>query len=325
MSHRHLLKSTVKRGALLAAANWPLTLVQATAEMLFKLVIAVPLLGGIFLVALVLGADPNGLVSSDWQEMAATTVSALLSRPAVLVAFLLAVGVAAIGGSLLVYLVKAGAVAVMVKAERETDAIESAPLQLDYLVRTSRFSVDMFIASARALFLRYTRLGLMLTALYLASGAAYFGLLMASRSAGEWWAVAAILTTVFVCWITGINLLYLLTQLVVAADDCSVATAARRVAAFLRREWRGLTGVFVVVFVVVTGATGASFVAGALLGLIGFVPFVGLAVLPLQLLAWLFRALVVEYISLTSIGAYLHLYRRSSADLAEGSLHDRLQ
>ncbi len=325
MSHGHLLKSTVKRGALLAAANWPLTLVQATAEMLFKLVIAVPLLGGIFLVALVLGADPDGLLSPDWREMAAATVAALLSHPVVLVAFLLAVGVAAIGGSLLVYLVKAGAVAVMVKAERDTDAIETAPLQLDHLARTSRFSVDMFIGSARALFPRYTRLGLMLTAMYLASGAAYFALMMASRTAGESWAVAALLTAVFVCWITAINLLYLLTQLVVAADDCSVATAARRVVSFLRRDWQRLSGVFTVVFVVVIVATGVSFVAAGLLGLIAFVPFVGLAVLPLQLLAWLFRALVFEYIGLTSMGAYLSLYRRASADLAEESLHDRLQ
>jgi hypothetical protein len=39
------------------------------------------------------------------------------------------------------------------------------------------------------------------------------------------------------------------------------------------------------------------------------VPFVGLAVLPLQLLAWVFRGIVFQFLGLTSIGAYLRLYR----------------
>jgi len=50
-------------------------------------------------------------------------------------------------------------------------------------------------------------------------------------------------------------------------------------------------------------------VATTSLGLIAFVPFVGLAVLPLQLLAWLFRGIVFQYIGLSALGAYLHLYR----------------
>ena len=37
-------------------------------------------------------------------------------------------------------------------------------------------------------------------------------------------------------------------------------------------------------------------------------PFVGLAVLPLQLFAWLLRGLVFQYLGLTSAGAYLFLY-----------------
>lgn len=324
MSHRQLLKSTVKRGALIAAANWPVILMQATADTLFKLLLAVPMVGGIFLVALVLGTEPDALISLDWREMAATTVGALLSHPIVLTAFLLAVAVVAVGGSLFVYLVKAGTVAVLVKSEREAEPIESAPLHLDELARASRFSVETFIAAARALFPRYARLGLMLSGIYLASAAGYFALVTASRSAGDGWAVAALLTAVFVCWITLINLLYLLTQLVIAVDDCSVAMAARRVVTFLRHERRSLVRVFVVVLAVIVGATGASFVAAALLSLIAFVPFVGLAVLPLQLVAWLLRALVFQYVGLTSIGAYLSLYRRFAAQSAEDRIHDRL-
>jgi len=67
-------------------------------------------------------------------------------------------------------------------------------------------------------------------------------------------------------------------------------------------------------------ATGASILATAALGLIGFVPLFGLTVLPLQLLAWVLRGLVFQYIGLASIGAYLTLYREATIGLVEGRL-----
>ncbi len=115
MTHRQLLKSALKRGALIAAANWQVTLVTAIADSLFKVLVAVPIVGGIFLVALVLGTEPVALMSLEWRDMAATTVAALLSHPVVLTAFLLAVGVVGVGGSLFVFLVKAGTVGVLVQ------------------------------------------------------------------------------------------------------------------------------------------------------------------------------------------------------------------
>jgi hypothetical protein len=39
------------------------------------------------------------------------------------------------------------------------------------------------------------------------------------------------------------------------------------------------------------------------------VPFAGLAVIPLQIAAWLIRGLVFQYLSLTALGAYLSEYR----------------
>ena len=56
-------------------------------------------------------------------------------------------------------------------------------------------------------------------------------------------------------------------------------------------------------------ATAASILATAGLGLIAFVPLVGLAVLPLQLAAWLLRGIVFEYLALAALGAYLSHYR----------------
>jgi hypothetical protein len=55
--------------------------------------------------------------------------------------------------------------------------------------------------------------------------------------------------------------------------------------------------------------TAASILTVAALGLIAFVPFVGLAALPLQLLAWLVRGVVFQFVGLTGLVTYLRLYR----------------
>ena len=90
MAFPFTLKEVLKRGALVAAANWPVAIVQATADSLFKLLIAAPLIGGVFLVALVVGAEPIELMSLEWRQLAATIASTLLVRPAVLAAWLAA-------------------------------------------------------------------------------------------------------------------------------------------------------------------------------------------------------------------------------------------
>jgi hypothetical protein len=315
VSSHHHLKLTLKRGALVAAANWPVTLIQTTGDSLFKLLIAAPVIGGVFLVALVVGAEPRELLTAEWREMATMIIAALRSHPVVLAAFLLAVGVVAIGGSLFVFLIKGGTVAVLVRAERETGPIEQPPLHISKVATAAQFSTGFYVESARDLFPRYTRLGLMLMAVYLASASAYLVFVLTSRFAGQGWGITAIVTAAFVAWITIVNLLYLLVQIVIAADNCSVASAVPRVAAFLRYERRSVAAVFLIVLALVIVATGASFLATAALGLIAFVPFVGLAVLPLQLLAWVMRGVVFQYIGVTSIGAYLNLYL-ASADRA---------
>ncbi len=315
----HSLKPALKRGALLAAANWQVTLIQATADSLFKLLIAAPLIGGIFLVALAVGADPGALLVLEWRELATTIVSALLSQPLVLTAFLLAVGVVAVGGSLFVFLVKAGTVGVLVRSDREAGPIEDPPLHVDAVARAGRFSIDLYLESARSLYPRYARLGFVLMAVYLVSSISYFAFIVADRSGVAGWLTTALITALFVGWITVVNLLYLLVQIVIAADGCSVRVAARRVAAFLRHERRTVAYVFALVLGLSLLATGASIVAAAALGLVAFVPFVGLAALPLQLAAWLLRVLVFQYIGLASTSTYLRLYRAYS-NPSEGRL-----
>ena len=54
MPHTPGLKAALKRGALIAAANWPLVIVGFVADSSLKLLLAVPIVGGAFLVALLL-------------------------------------------------------------------------------------------------------------------------------------------------------------------------------------------------------------------------------------------------------------------------------
>jgi len=271
------LKDVLKRGALVAAANWPVAIVQATADSLFKLLIAAPLIGGVFLVALVVGAEPVELMSLEWRQLATTIASTLLVRPAVLAAWLAALAVVLVGGSLFVFLVKGGTVGVLARGERHAGLIERPPLIPESVTRASAFSIETFIECAAGLFRRYAKLGLALNAVYLVSGSAYFVLFARTTETG--WGMAALLTAGFVIWITAVNLFYLLTQIVIAADDCSVSVAASRVVTFLQREARAVGGVFLIILGLVALATGASILATAALWLVGFVPFIGLTVL----------------------------------------------
>jgi len=309
-----LLKPLLKRGALVAAANWQVTLAQATADSLFKLLVATPVVGGIFLVALVIGAEPRDMMSLEWREMATTIITSLLSHPLVLLSFLLSLGTVVIGGSLFVFLVKAGTVAVLVKGERQAGEFDASPLHLDDITRAGAFSPEFYISSAQSLFGRYSVLGAGLMAVYTVSGIGYLFFVLVAGIFEDAWGLAAVTTIAFVIWITIVNLFYLLMQIVIAAEDCSVTAAVRHAIAFLARSHRRVAAVFGCVLLLVVMATGASFIATFALGLIGFVPFVGLAVLPIQLLAWLFRGLVFQFLGLASVGAYLRLYR----DFAEG-------
>jgi hypothetical protein len=317
VSFRYSLKPVLKRGCLVAAANWPVTLVQSTADSLFKLLIAVPLVGGVFLVALVLGADPGALFSLTWGDFVTTTIASLLSHPGVLVMFVLSLATVAIGGSLFVFLIKAGTIGVLVAGDRAAGPIEEPPLHFETVATASRFSIELFVERAQALFRSYAKLGFALMVVYVASGMVYLTLAWTSRFAGDSWLLTAMVTAGFVVWITLINVFYLLVQIVIAIEQCGVHTAVRRAVAFIRGERYRLGGVFLVVLAMVVVATGASFLATASLSLITFVPFLGpflgLAVLPLQLLAWMLREIVFQYIGLSSVGSYLKLYRDFSS------------
>jgi hypothetical protein len=309
------LKAALKRGAILTAANWPVVAVQFGAETTFKLLLATPVLGSLILVALVLGADVGDLLGSHWRELLGLAAAALLSHPVALVGCLFALGVVALGGSALMFTVKGGTVSVLVASQRQTGPIERPPLRVAAFWRASQFSIDRFLDGCARLLQRYLRLGFLLLAVYGISGALFMAALVAAyRVIGEggllleWTVLAASATLMLLAWITGVNLLYLLTQMVIATDDVTVTTALGRVARFLRGRWIDVTAVFGFVLLLVAVATVASIAVTAALGLIAFIPLAGLAVFPLQAIAWLVRGLVFQYVGLSALAAYLGLY-----------------
>ena len=83
-----LLKLSLKRGALVTAANWQVVLVQFVADTLFKTLLAVPIIGGLMLVALVVGGNPFDLLHlDDLTKTVSTMMGVLLAQPLALAAF----------------------------------------------------------------------------------------------------------------------------------------------------------------------------------------------------------------------------------------------
>lgn len=315
------VRPVLKRGMLIAAANWQVTVIQSAADSIFKLLVAVPTVGGVVFLALMIGAEPEGLLSLDWHDLITTVVAALLSQPLVLIAFGLSLAVVIGGGALFMFLVKGGTIAALVSAERQPPRATSpddSHSPLAQVAAVAGFTVDGFFSDCARYFGRYARLGLILVGVYAVSAGVFLSAGVALAGAGGL-ATSAALSLLFVAWVTLVNLTYLLIQIIIVADDCQVHDAIRRVAGLARSDWRAIGAIFLVVLIVVALGTVVSIVAMGALSLISFVPLIGLAVLPVQLVAWLFRALVFQFIDLGAVGAYANRFRESRALAATGN------
>ena len=324
MAHTPGLKAALKRGALIAAANWPLVLVQFVTASILKLMLAVPIVGGAFLVALLLDTSLTDLLTGDVREIVTAILSVLMANPIALVAFVAAGLVVLVGGSLITFVVKGGTVAMLAEAERVAGPIERPPLRLESLRRASVVAIDPFVAGVARLWRRYVRIGLGLLIMYGLTAVVYLAVVFGGYALAEnsaillgWTAAAALASSVLIVWVTLLNFFYLMTQMVVAIEDVGVRQGVRMAFTFIWGHLREVAAVFGVVLLTVVLATAASILATAGLGLIAFVPLVGLAVLPLQLAAWLIRGIVFEYLALAALGAYLSHYRwyHSSSDI----------
>ncbi len=311
------VKLLLKRGALLAAANWQTVAMQFVVETTFQVLLGVPVIGASILVAVLLGRDLGLLLQGSMRDILASVASALMSEPIAFAAFAAAFAFAVMGGSVLAFLAKGGTMTVLIDANETAGPIERGPITYDALKSAARFSMVRFVDGCGRLARPYIRLGFVLMAVYAASGSAYLMLAVYGfRIAGEglpfvgWGVMVAILAVGLVLWITLVNLVYLLLQISIGIEGGGLTEACRSVGAFAREQRNGLGQIFLIVLGMLVAATFASTLAWSGVGLIAFVPLVGLAVFPLQILALVIRGLVFEYLGLTALGAYVTLYRR---------------
>ena len=319
MTHPGKARTALRRGALLTAANWQVVVIQSVAETTFKLLLAVPILGGVLLVTLLLGRDVSEMLAGDLRQILFSVAATLAEHPLALTAYLGGLALVLVGGAALVFLVKGGTVSLLVEADRLGGAIERAPIRLAGFRQAMRFSIESFTAGAASLFRRYLQLGVILAGLYLvAAGVAVLAGWGLYRMAGGrpllLGSVVAAAVVVFVALITVVNVLYLLAQVVVAVSDAAVGRAATEVWRFVRGDFWKVVRVFGVTILLLVLATVLSIAATWGFYLIAYVPLAGVIVLPLQLAAWLLRSLVFQYLGLTALTAYLSLYRSYSGD-----------
>jgi hypothetical protein len=317
------LKLLLKRGALLAAANWPTVLIQFGAQTMFKLLLLVPLVGAAVLGSALVGGDAASLLQGGVRDMFATIADALTAEPIALVAFIAAFALVVVGGSIFTFLIKGGTVAVLVDAHDASGPIERQALTMEHVQSAARFTLERFVAGCSRFFRRYVVLGLGLMAVYAVSVGAYLAFLIVGYRTVSgnvlvvvWTVIAALAAIGLVVWMTAVNFSYLLVQIAIVTGDLRVGQAVRAVGRFIRAELRYLGTIFLVVLAMVVAATLASALAWSAFAFVAFVPIVGLVVIPLQLFALLLRGLLFEYIALTALGAYVTLYRRYAPDVA---------
>ena len=288
-----------------------MVIVQFVADTLFKTLVVVPVLGGLVLVALVAGGNPVDLIRfDDLTQTISAMVGVLLEHPVALAAFLTALGVILAGGSVLMFAVKAGSVTILLAGDRTAGPIEEPPLRFAAVKQANQATLERFTGGVKRLFPRYLRLGVALTLVYGLIAAIYLAFLFGPPVSpvfdGPIATTLASLAVIIV--ITLVNFLYLLMQIMIAAEDCRVSEAVPHVVRLIRKRTKALAQVLAAILSLMLMATAASILATTALGLIAFVPFVGLAALPLQVFAWMVRGVVFQFVGLTGVATYVRLH-----------------
>jgi hypothetical protein len=311
------LGSALRRGALVTAANWQVVIIEMVLEALLKVAVAVPVVGGAFMVAVLLGADVRTLLDEGIRSMAELILSLLTNAPVALGSFVAAVALVGFGGSLIMFVVKAGTLAILVSAERIAPDVDRTPMRLDLLRRSSAYTVEGLLAAVRHFRTRAVVLAIWLGVAYVLVAVVYaaairstFGLTDDPVWVSVWPIAVAVITSTGLVTVAAINLFYDLTRIVLVVEDCAVMTALVRLWRFLVADTRQVLGIFGLMGALGAAATAAALVATAGLALISWVPIVGLIVLPLQLVAWLVRGLIFQFMDLMTMVAYEAQYRR---------------
>jgi hypothetical protein len=313
------LRAALLRGALVVLANWPVVLIDFAVESLFKLALSVPVVGGAFMVAVLVGADVQSLFGEGLRSATELVISALVNAPVALTSFLVAVALVAAGGSLVMFLVKIGTLSVVVAGERRATDIQNLPLRFQALTGAYAYDLGSILGGIRHFGRRAARLSLALSVAYavvvfgyVESLSAAFRLAAFSEWRSVWPLLVVLATSVAAVTITVVNLAFDLLRIIIICDDCGVRAATSRLGSFLIEDVRQVVGIFAVVGVLVSLAAAASLLVAGGLALVAWVPFIGLVVLPLQAAAWLIRGLLFQYMSLSALAAYQTQYRRFS-------------
>ena len=236
-----------------------------------------------------------------------------------LVAFSLAFVIVLLGGSALTFVVKGGTVVAARRrgsagrADRAAAAAAARRAARQRRRRSSRSSTAASGCGGATCGSAPACCGV-----YGATAAVYLGFVVGGYHLVEntgvllgWTIATALASSVLIVWITLVNFFYLLTQMVDRGRGRRRAQRraprrARSSAAPARDRRRSSASCCCSAVI----ATVASILATA--GLRAdrrSIPLVGLAVLPLQVAAWLLRGFVFQYLALAALGAYLTHYR----------------
>jgi len=317
MSSALTLRAALTRGAIVALANWQVVVIEFIAESVYKVAMGVPVVGGAFMVAVLLGADIRAILSAGLLSAAEQILMPLANAPAALLAFIAALSVVGVGGAVLMFVVKAGTLAVIVRGEATAGDLYRRAGGLAIIREARAYSLGSLLDAVRRFERRAALLALWLGVSYVGLGSVYllavgYGFRWAAES--EWSAVWPLLvliaTSAGVVSVAALNLLFDLARVVMVTDDCSVRAAMARVRVFLMADARQVLGIFGAMGGLLLVATAASLAATAGLTLVSWVPLVGLLFVPLQVAFWIVRGLLFQYMSLTTLSAYQSQYRR---------------
>ena len=311
------LRAALRRGALVTAANWPVVFIEFAIESVFTIALAVPVVGGALMAAALVGADVGEVLGEGVRSTADVVFGFLTSTPGALVSFLLALGVVALGGEVLMFVIKSCTLSVLVHGERQMPDLEDLSLDLDVVRQSNAFTLERLLEAGQRFWRRAAALALSLGVGYGVVGASYVAVVALGVSAGgathgftAWPLLLLVATSAGVIVVTMINLIYDLVRVIVVTDDCRVGEAVARLRGFLIEDARQVIGIFAVMSMVGMLAAAVAILATAGTTLVGSLPFLGLLLLPLQAATWLVRGLLFQYLSLASLAAYQAQYRR---------------
>jgi hypothetical protein len=134
---------------LITLANWPTVLIDFVAESIYKVALGVPVIGGAFMVALLMGADIQTLLADGVMVAADRMLVPLGQAPIALLAFWGAFGLVAFAGAVVMFIVKSGTLAVLVQGERTAGEIQRPPIRLSALRTAAAYTVDAVLQGAQ--------------------------------------------------------------------------------------------------------------------------------------------------------------------------------